>query len=224
VARNGIRVRVPGGSRAAGDPSDPLSDLLRIIEGLPPGPLYAAITVLAAVENFFPPVPADTAVALGAFLAGRGVMHAGLVFGLTWGANVLSAAGVYFLARRYGRAVFTGRMGARLLSAAMLERIATQYHRHGTWGIFVSRLLPVWRAVVCPFAGIAGLSAPRVLIPIALASAAYYGLLVWFVARLGGNFEQVVTFVRHLNVTLGVLAGIAALVVGWLVWRRRRTP
>jgi membrane protein DedA with SNARE-associated domain len=163
------------------------------------------------------------AVALGAFLAGRGVMNAWVVFGLTWGANVMSAAGVYLLARRYGRAVFSGRLGTRLLSPETLDHIAAQYHRHGAWGIFVSRLLPVWRAVVCPFAGMAGLSAPRALVPIGLASGVYYGALTWFVARLGGNIEQVVSFVGHLNATLAVFAGAAAIGVVWLLWRRRRT-
>lgn len=179
--------------------------------------------MLAAVENIFPPVPADMAVALGAFLAGRGVMNAWIVFGLTWGANVMAAAGVYLLARRYGRAVFSGRLGARLLSPDTLDRIAAEYRRHGEWGIFVSRLLPVWRAVVCPFAGIAGLSAPRALVPITLASGVYYGALTWFVARLGGSIEQVASFVGHLNATLAVFAGVAAIGVIWLIWRRRRT-
>jgi len=87
----------------------------------------------------------------------------------------------------------------------------------------VSRLLPVWRAVVCPFAGMAGLSAPRALVPIALASGLYYGALTWFVSQLGGNIEEVVAFVRRLNATLAVFAGLAAVSVVWWVWRRRRT-
>jgi membrane protein DedA with SNARE-associated domain len=163
------------------------------------------------------------AVALGAFLAGRGVLNVGIVFGLTWGANVMSAAGVYLLARRYGRAVFSGRLGARLLSAETLDHIATQYRRHGEWGIFMSRLLPVWRAVVCPFVGMAGLSAPRALLPIGLASGVYYGALIWFTSQLGGNIEEVAAFMRRLNATLAVFAAAAAICVVWLIWRRRRT-
>ena len=67
-----------------------------------------------------PPVPADTAVALGALLAGRGVLDAWTVFGVTWGANVTSASAVYWLARRYGPAFFRGRTGRRLLPATVL--------------------------------------------------------------------------------------------------------
>src|SRR5437879_13785550 len=85
-----------------------LSDLLAFLERLPPGPLYGLITALAALENFIPPLPADTAVALGAFLAGRGRLNLWTVFGLTWVANVASASAVCWLARRCRRAFLQG--------------------------------------------------------------------------------------------------------------------
>src|SRR5207247_2632981 len=130
------------------------------------------ITALAALETFMPPLPADTAVALGAFLAGRGRLNLWTVFGLTWAANVASASAVYWLARRYGRDFFKGPTGRRLLTPPVLAHIEAQYQRHGTYGIFVSRLLPVWRAVVPPppiYAGgfAAGYGAHR-LLPIRL--------------------------------------------------------
>ena len=81
------------------------------------------IGVLAALENVFPVVPADSTVALGAFLAGRGTLHAGVVFGLTWSANVAGGAAVYWLARRYGRDFFKRRAGRRLLPASVLAHI-----------------------------------------------------------------------------------------------------
>lgn len=197
-----------------------MTDLLRFLESLPPGPLYALITALAAVENVFPPVPADVAVALGAFLAGRGMMDAWLVFGLTWAANVGSGAAVYVVARRHGRAVFRGVFGRRLFSDATIAHIEAQYRRHGTVGIFVSRLLPVWRGVVMPFAGIAGVSARRALIPLALASAAYYGTLVFLVTTLGTNLDQVLRVLGRANAVLGGIAGL--LLVAAVVWVVRR--
>ena len=199
-----------------------MTELLAFLEGLPPGPVYVLITALAAVENIFPPVPADTAVALGAFLAGRGVLSAPLVFALAWTANVGSAAAVYGLARRYGRPYFRGPLGRRLLSERALTLIEREYHRHGEIGIFLSRLLPVVRGVVCPFAGIAGLSAPRALIPVALASALYYGGLTVVVATLGHNLDEVLTVLGRVNTVLALiaLAGITAAAL-WL-WRRRR--
>ncbi|HXL51691.1 MAG TPA: DedA family protein [Gemmatimonadales bacterium] len=185
--------------------------------------MYGLITALAALENFIPPLPADTAVALGAFLAGRGRLHLWTVFGLTWVANVASASAVYWLARRYGRDFFKGPTGRRLLPPAVLAHIEAQYQRHGTYGIFVSRLLPVWRAVVPPFAGIAGVSAPRALIPLALASALWYGLLTALVATLGTNLDAVLAVLARVNWVLGAAAlGSLIFLAVWIVRRLKR--
>jgi membrane protein DedA with SNARE-associated domain len=197
-----------------------VTDLIRILESLPPGPLYGLIAALAAVENVFPPVPADTAVALGAFLAGRGVMDPWLVFGVTWTANVGSAAAVYGLARRHGRALFQGVLGRRLFSDATIARIEEQYRRHGPWGIFLSRLLPVWRGLVMPFAGIARVPPWRALAPLALASGVYYGALTFLVTTLGTNLETVLRVVGRANVVLAVVA--AALLLAAALWTLRR--
>lgn len=200
-----------------------LSDFLRFLEGLPPGPLYGLILTLAALENIVPPLPADTAVALGALLAGRGVLNPWAVFGVTWGANVTSASAVYWLARRYGAAFFRGPVGRKLIPEPVLAHLAAQYQRHGTYGIFVSRLLPVWRAVVPPFAGIAGLSAPRALIPLALASALWYGALTFFVATLGTNLPVVLAAVGRANRVLGAVAlGVVIFLAVWIVRRLKR--
>lgn len=182
--------------------------------------MYGLITAFAAVENVFPPVPADAAVALAAFLAGRGVLDAWFVFGLTWAANVGSGVAVYALARRHGRALFQGVLGRRLFSDATIAHIEEQYRRHGTWGIFLSRLLPVWRGLVMPFAGIAGVPAWRALLPLAAASGVYYGALIFLVATLGTNLEDVLRLLGRVNAVLAVLA--AALLLAAVLWTLRR--
>lgn len=160
--------------------------------------------------------------ALGAFLAGRGVLNPWTVFLLTWVANTASGALVYLLGRRYGRAFFSGRLGRRLLPETVLSHVEREYHRHGGWGIFVSRLLPVWRGVVMPFAGIAGVPARRALVPLAAASAAYYGLLIALVVRLGTNLDTVLAVVGRVNIILGVMAIAAALVAVVLLLKRMK--
>ena len=52
-------------------------NILNGLLGLPPTAVYAVIGILAGVENIFPPVPADTAVAIGAFLSTGGAISAG---------------------------------------------------------------------------------------------------------------------------------------------------
>jgi membrane protein DedA with SNARE-associated domain len=105
----------------------------------------------------------------------------------------------------------------------VLAHLERQYRRHGAYGIFVSRLLPVWRAVVPPFAGIAGLSAPRALIPLALASALWYAGLTFCVARLGTDLDAVMAAVAQVNRVLGAAAvGILIFLAMWTVRRLKR--
>src|SRR5438270_1612844 len=220
--RQGRRTRGDGGRHAG---RDHLTDLVAFLEQLPPAPLYGLITALAAIENIFPPVPADVSVALGAFLAGRGTMNAWLVFLFTWAANAGSGAAVYALARRHGVSLFRGVLGERIFSEKIVAHIEMQYRRHGAYGIFVSRLLPVWRGVVMPFAGIARVPAWRALIPLALASAVYYGALTYLVSRLGTDLDAALRVVRRVNTWLAVFGVVLILVIAlWIIRRRRHPP
>ena len=177
--------------------------------------------MLAAVENIFPPVPADTAVAIGALVSSRGVVSAPAVFLITWLANVLSAAGVYLAARRLGRPFFQGSLGRRLLRPHALSRLERLYAEHGVWGIFLSRFVPGVRALVPPFAGVAGLGAVAALGPTAAASAIWYGSLTFLVARFANQIGDVVKLVDRFNIwALVIAAGLVLLVASVAAVRR----
>jgi len=184
--------------------------------------VYAVVGALAAVENVFPPVPADTAVALGALLSAGGTISAWSVFLITWVANVSSATAVYVAARVVGRPFFRGRTGGRLVRPAALTRIERLYERHGVWAIFVSRFIPGVRAVVPPFAGVAGLGAVRALVPVALASGLWYGALTFVAALTIRNVGQIGAFVTGLNRVALVGAAVVLLAVVSVLLARRR--
>lgn len=200
-----------------------LEDLLHQILSLPPGAVYTVIGILAAIENVFPPVPADTAVALGAFLSQAGTVSAQSVFWVTWTANVLTATSVYLAGRVLGRPFFKGRLGRRLLNEKRLQRLDDLYHRHGSWGIFVSRFVPGVRAVVPPFAGVAHLPFWRAVPPMALASGIWYAVLTFVAARAARSLDDVLQLLRRLNWTFAAVgAGLLLLAVTILLLRRAR--
>lgn len=144
------------------------------------------------------------------------------VFAVTWTANVTSAAAVYGAGRVWGRAFFRGRLGQRLLPARHLQRIEGLYQRHGSLGVFLSRFVPALRAVVPPFAGIAGLPVRRALVPIALASAIWYGTLTWLVASFAQKIEDVARIVTGINWVAAITVGVLVMVVVVQALRRRR--
>lgn len=198
-----------------------IEELLLSLADLPATLIYLVIFVLAALENIFPPVPADTAVALGAFISGTGRISAWSVFGVTWLANVGSAITVYALARHLGRPFFRSRVGERLLRPAALARLEIMYRKHGTWGIFLSRFVPALRAVVPPFAGVAGVGVAKACLPVAVASAIWYGTITYVAATVVREFNQIKELILHFNVIGGVVAGLI-LMIGVVWWLQRR--
>jgi len=169
-------------------------------------------------------VPADTAVALGAFLAGQGGSVTMLgVFFATWIPNVASAIGTYWVARTVGRTFTESRAGRRLLHPRAIRALEGLYQRHHVWGIFVSRFLPGYRAVVPPFAGVVGIGAVRALAPVVVASGIWYGFLVLLAHRLGQNWYAVSYALKHLSWWLAAVALVVTSLLTWaaLRWRRR---
>jgi membrane protein DedA with SNARE-associated domain len=195
---------------------------LHWVTSLPGAAIYGVLAALSAVENVFPPVPADVAVVLGAFLARKGTVSAPLLGALCWLANSVSSAGMYFYARAHGRRFFARGWRRKLMPPEAIAALETAYRRHGMYGIFFSRFLPGVRAAVTPFAGVAGMSPARALIPSAGASAIWYAFLIAAGSFLGQSWPRARALLEDANRALAMVAAAVALVAAALLWRRAR--
>lgn len=189
---------------------------------LPASATYLVLMALSALENVFPPVPADVAVALGAFLAKRGEVSVALLGVLCWLANVSSAAWMYAFARSHGAGFFREGWGRKVMPLEVLNALQHAYDKWGVVGIFVSRFLPGVRAGVTPFAGVVGLSPARALVPAAIASGIWYVFLVLAGSTLADNWEAVKQLVADANRLLAFVALAFAGLLGFWIWRRTR--
>jgi membrane protein DedA with SNARE-associated domain len=202
-----------------------IQSLIDWVAGLPPAGIYLAIAALAALENIFPPVPADTAAALGGFLAAQNPrLSVVIVYLVTVIGNVGSATGIYLLAFRVGPDLLQTSIGKRMLSPDLVAAVKTRYEKHHTLGIFFSRCLPVYRAIVPLFAGMMRIPARKAIPAIAGASALFYGAVVWLAYRLGSNWTAVKDAVGQIGQGLAAVAGLVTIVVVVLVvrWRKRK--
>ncbi|HEV8600161.1 MAG TPA: VTT domain-containing protein [Gemmatimonadales bacterium] len=174
------------------------------------------------IENFFPPSPSDVFVVLAAFLAKRGPLEPLDIFLVAFGFGVGGAVLVYWSSRRFGRQFFQGRLGRRLVTPGTFAAIEREYLRFGVVGIYVFRMLPAFRAVVAPFAGLVNLGPARTLIPITLACATWYGGLTLLGGAVGSEWESISATLRKLNRGLWILALIVLAALMFFVLRRRR--
>jgi len=198
-----------------------MNELLDFFTGLPLELVYLLLGAGAAMENIFPPVPADTFAALGGFLAGRDVLTPWVVFVVTWSANVVSALVVYGIGHRYGRTFFETGMGRYVLREHQLARMQSFYRRWGTFAIFFTRFVPGLRAVVPAFAGVSDQPLLPVALPLVVASAIWYGVLVAAGVMAGRNLELLASWLGRANTTLVIVATILFALVGWWWWASR---
>jgi membrane protein DedA with SNARE-associated domain len=197
-----------------------MQGVLDWLTSVPTAVLYVVLAAISAAENVFPPLPADTVVAFGSFLAARGHGTAAGAFLATLVGNLSGAMAMFAVGRRYGAARIERRFG----SGSSAARLHALYGRYGLFALFVSRFLPGVRALVPPFAGALRLPPMRVAVVIGAASAIWYGLITLLAFRVGSDWE---TLVVHLRVWSGRVVVIAAAVgvAGVMAWlfRRRRT-
>lgn len=176
------------------------------------------------MENIVPAVPADTFVALGGLLSTVGNVSARGVFLATWICNVASALLVYRLAYRHGRGFFADGWGRHVLRPHQMERMQRFYDRWGTPAIFFTRFLPGVRSVVPVFAGVSHQGWVPVAVPIAVASAIWYGALVWIGVWAGHRLGLLRELLGRLNSVLGIAAVVVTLLVLVWWWRSRHPP
>jgi membrane protein DedA with SNARE-associated domain len=189
---------------------------------LSPLTIYLVIGLLVFVENAFPPIPSDVAVAVGGFLTQHSGVSPTAVWLIGWLGNFAGAVAVYLVAGRYGRRFMASPLGQRLLPGDAIVSMEREYLRFGMAGVFFARLLPGFRSFIAPFVGLVGLPPIRALAPIFLASGLWYGFLTWIGVRLGAEWEAISRFLGHLNRTLAIVAIVVAIAVAFYFWRRSR--
>jgi membrane-associated protein len=124
--------------------------------------------------------------------------------------------GMYALGYRYGRRLMASPWGRRFLNARQMERIETFYDKFGIAALFLTRFFPGLRSVVPIFAGLTHQRVDRVAIPMAAASALWYGTLVSVGAFAGENLEFALEALRAVNIWL--VAGAVVVFAGLAVW------
>jgi len=197
--------------------------VLTWLGSLPPAALYLILAVVAATENFIPPIPADVIVAFGSFLAAREQRSPiPTIIAVVIG-NVGGALAMFALGRRYGADWIRRRM--RVMGEGAEQRVRHWYGKFGLPALFLSRFLPGVRAVVPPLAGAIKVPATGAIIAIATASTLWYATLAILAYRLGSEWDRIASAIGEFQKGAAIVAGsiVVLAVLIWWVLRRRRS-
>jgi membrane protein DedA with SNARE-associated domain len=183
---------------------------------------YLGIAFLMLLETVFPPIPSEIIMSVAGVAAGQGKLHYGLVVAAgTAGAmlgNILwylaaRALGIQRLEpviRRWGRWI--------TMSWAEVKRAERWFEKHGTFFVFLGRMLPTVRSLVSIPAGLLKMSFRRFLIASTIGTAGWTALLAGAGYKLGENYGEIDKIVGPASNAI-----IAALVIGYIyrVWTHR---
>lgn len=202
-----------------------MESILQSLADWPPALVYGLIALSCFLENIFPPTPSDVFVVMAGFLSHAGRYDPVTIFLTAWGGGVAGAIAVYVSAEAFAGRFTESKLGRALLNGDAMAFLLKEYGRYGAAGLFVTRLLPGFRSVVAPFAGLNRIGFWRFLVPAALASGAWYATLTWLGARIGDRWDLVISTLNRLTSALGIAAAAAGagLLLGYLWWRRRKT-
>ena len=196
-----------------------LADLV-LDPGISPLLVYAVVFLGCVLESFFPPWPTDVIALYAGFLAGRGVLDPSTVFGLAVLGTQVGVMAAFWITRRWGRVLLSGRMGG-YLPVERLAQLERWFIYYGAPAIAVSRFFPGIRALVMPAAGLARFDTWKVWV--------YAGLsvLVWnvFVVGLGllagTHLDQAKRILVNYNVVAGIVVAVAGTGLVLVVLYRR---
>ncbi|MCC6319532.1 MAG: DedA family protein [Gemmatimonadaceae bacterium] len=187
----------------------------------PQGALLSLMAALSAVENLFPPIPADVLVAFGAFIAARAGHSSVPAFLAVWLGNMAGVALMYTLGRRFGAARIEARYHLDATGSAD-RRLQLAYRKYGTFALFLSRFVPGVRAVVPPVAGALRVPAIRAHLAMGAASGIWYGAITLLATRAGTNWELLRTSVASFGSWSAAAAALGFALLGGAIWWRRR--
>jgi membrane protein DedA with SNARE-associated domain len=200
-----------------------MDNVLNWLGSLPSAALYVILALVAATENFIPPIPADVIVAFGSFLAARSHRSPVPTISAVVIGNVGGALGMFALGRRYG-ADWIRRRLRRVMGEGAEQRVQHMYDQYGLPALFLSRFLPGVRAVVPPLAGAMRVPPAGAIAAIAVASTIWYTALALLAYRLGSQWDRVVAAVKRFESGAAIVAGavVVLAIAVWFVMRRQR--
>jgi undecaprenyl-diphosphatase len=130
---------------------------------------------------------------------------------------------VFWLSRRWGRALLAGPMG-RFIPIERLERLEAWFARYGAPAIAVSRFFPGIRALVMPAAGLAAFPAWKVWVFAGVSVVIWNALVVGLGLLAGTHLDWAKGLLVRYNTIAGAIVGAAVVVwLGVFLYRRYAT-
>ena len=186
---------------------------------------YPGIVVLMAIESSVIPLPSELVMAPAGYLAATGRMNAAPALACGILGSLIGSYANYWVASRVGRWVFVRYGRWVLVSEKSLERSERFFEQHGPIAVFIARLFPVARHLISIPAGIARMPLGRFLVYTGAGAGIWWAVLMaigWVIGKEGKSWDPKLVYAYSDRALVILLPAVAVLIVGYVVWHRRR--
>ena len=183
---------------------------------------YLGVAFLMFLETVFPPIPSEVIMSIAGVAAGQGKLNLGWVIAAGTAGAMLGNILWYLAARalgivrlrpiihRYGRWI--------TMSWAEVQRAERWFSSHGTFFVFLGRMLPTVRSLVSVPAGLLKMRFKSFLVASTLGTAGWTAMLAVAGFKLGEEYANIEELLGPASTAILVVLGIGYL---YRVWTHR---
>jgi membrane protein DedA with SNARE-associated domain len=197
-----------------------LEAIILYLQQLDPIWVYAAIFLIAYIENIFPPSPSDIMIVAGGSLVG--LEHIGFIPTLIV-ATIGSTTGfmtMYKIGDWFGLSIIEKKK-IKFLQLESVHKVEDWFRKYGYWLIVANRFLSGTRAVVGFFAGMAEVKFVPTAILCFVSALVWNGILIYAGTLVGANWESIGGYLSTYSQIVTVLLVTITIVI-IILWHNRK--
>lgn len=184
---------------------------------------YVLVFLGVGIESIGIPVPGETALIVGVFLATQGKLSVPIVATVGWVGAVVGDNIGYAIGRRWGTRLVDVPAIGRLYTPDRVARAEDFFSRRGWLAVFLGRFVALLRILAGPLAGMHRMPWPRFFLANAAGGACWVAAITIVGVLVGNNIDRAISFVSRAGYLglAGVVVLVALVVGARLLWRRR---
>jgi membrane protein DedA with SNARE-associated domain len=197
--------------------------IIALITGLPTGVInlassagYLGVFSLMLLESAAFPVPSEVILPLAGYLVFRGTLQYWPVVFYSTAAALIGSFVDYYIGRRLGSQLVTGRIRVAYIPVAELQKVQAWFDAHGPMAVALFRLVPTARVLISFPAGACRMSLREFACYTLLGCLPWNMALVYLGWWLGFSWQTATSFFRYFNL---VFYSVLIIFVLWIVWR-----
>jgi membrane protein DedA with SNARE-associated domain len=180
---------------------------------------YLGIFIMAFLESTFVPIPSEVTMIPAGYLIHEGKMNFFVVFVCATIGAIGGALANYYIAYHFGRRFLMKYGKYMFIDHAKMEKLDGFFAAHGEISTLTGRLVPGLRHVISFPAGLAHMDLKKFTLYTGIGGGLWMLTLILVGYLIGNNVDTVHAYMPY--VTAGAIISVAALVILYVVYKRR---